>query len=306
MGLKKIILLGGPTASGKSEIALKLANIINGEIINADSMQIYKDFLILSSRPSPQDEKKIKHYLYGFQSSKKIFSTGQWLKLAKRQINCCIRAKKIPIIVGGTGLYFKAVTNGLTKIPQIKNVQRECIRNLHKRLGQKKFYQKLIKLDPLAKKFINPYDVQRSLRAFEVKKYTKKSLYDWIKTTKSDFLNYKIIKVFIDVPKSILLKNINSRVDEMFKKRVVSEVKNFLKLKISPDHTANKMIGISEIKDYLNMKFDKNRTTELIKIRTRQYAKRQFTWSRGHMKSWKRIYDNNLSTLLGKIVKEIV
>ena len=305
MGLKKIILLGGPTASGKSKLALKLAKIINGEIINADSMQIYKDFLILSSRPLPKDEKKIKHYLYGFQPSKDFFSTGQWLKMARKKINYCVKKKKIPIIVGGTGLYFKAITNGLTKIPHIKNLQRKNIRNLQKKLGQKKFYEKLITLDPLAEKFVNCHDVQRSLRAYEVKKFTKKSLYQWIKSTKSDFSNFKIKKIFIDTPKSILLKNINSRVDEMFDNGVVTEVEKFLKSKISSNNTAYKMIGILEIKNFLNSRIDKKKAVELIKIRTRQYAKRQFTWSRGHMQSWERLYDNNLSVLLGKIVKEI-
>ena len=305
MGLKKIILLGGPTASGKSKLALKLAKILNGEIINADSMQIYKDFLILSSRPLPKDENKIRHHLYGFQSSKKNFSTGQWLKMAKKQINYCIKKKKIPIIVGGTGLYFKAITNGLTKIPHIKNSQRKNIRNLQKKLGQKKFYEKLIILDPLAKKFVNHHDIQRSLRAYEVKKFTKKSLYQWIKSTRSDFPNFEIKKIFIDIPKPVLLKNINSRVDKMFDNGVISEVEKFLKSKISPVNTAYKMIGILEIRNFLNSSIDKKRAVELIKIRTRQYAKRQFTWARGHMQSWERLYDNNLSVLLGKIVKEI-
>ena len=305
MGLKKIILLGGPTASGKSKLALKLAKILNGEIINADSMQIYKDFLILSSRPLPKDENKIRHHLYGFQSSKKNFSTGQWLKMAKKQINYCIKKKKIPIIVGGTGLYFKAITNGLTKIPHIKNSQRKNIKNLQKKLGQKKFYEKLIILDPLAKKFVNHHDIQRSLRAYEVKKFTKKSLYQWIKSTRSDFPNFEIKKIFIDIPKPVLLKNINSRVDKMFDNGVISEVEKFLKSKISPVNTAYKMIGILEIRNFLNSSIDKKRAVELIKIRTRQYAKRQFTWARGHMQSWERLYDNNLSVLLGKIVKEI-
>ena len=116
---KKIILIAGPTASGKSKLAIAIAKKINGEIINADSMQVYKEFSILSSRPTIQDLKKVKHHLYGFLSSKKHFSTGAWLKLVKKQIKLCLKNKKIPILVGGTGLYFDAVTKGMTKIPNI-------------------------------------------------------------------------------------------------------------------------------------------------------------------------------------------
>ena len=120
MDLKsKIILVYGPTASGKSEFAIKLAKKINGEIINADSIQIYKELKILSARPFQKNHQKIKHHLYGFQSVKKNFSTGEWLKLANKQILDCKKRKKIPILVGGTGLYFKALTDGLVNIPSI-------------------------------------------------------------------------------------------------------------------------------------------------------------------------------------------
>ena len=116
---KKIILLAGPTASGKSRLAIQLANKLNGEIINADSMQIYKEFKILSSRPINKETKKVKHHLYGVISVKKYFSAGDWLKAAKSKINQCLKTKKTPIIVGGTGLYFNTITRGISKIPNI-------------------------------------------------------------------------------------------------------------------------------------------------------------------------------------------
>ena len=121
---KKIILIAGPTASGKSNLAILLAKKINGEIINADSMQIYKEFSILSSRPSKSDLKKVKHHMYGFLSVKKHFSVGSWLKLVKSRINLCVKKNKIPIIVGGTGLYFNGITKGISSIPEIKNKTR--------------------------------------------------------------------------------------------------------------------------------------------------------------------------------------
>ena len=162
----KIVLVSGPTASGKTNFSIKLAKKINGEIINADSMQVYKEFSVLSSRPSKKDLKKVKHYLYGILSVKKYFSTGEWLILAKKKINQCIKNKKTPILVGGTGLYFNAITKGISKIPQIDSVIRENIRNLHRKIGQKKFYNRLILIDPLSKNKISPSDTQRTLRAY--------------------------------------------------------------------------------------------------------------------------------------------
>ena len=150
MDLKsKIILISGPTASGKSKFAIQLAKKINGEVINADSMQIFKELKILTARPHRNDLKKIKHHLYGFKSVKENYSTGNWLKDAKKKINNIKKKNKIPILVGGTGLYFKVLTEGLVNIPNIPIKYRKEIRSLYKKLGSKKFFSKLINLDPL-------------------------------------------------------------------------------------------------------------------------------------------------------------
>ena len=302
---KKIILIAGPTASGKSKLAIEIAKNIKGEIINADSMQVYKEFSILSSRPSKIDLKKVKHHLYGFQSAKKHFSTGVWLKLVRKKINQCLKNKKIPIIVGGTGLYFEAITKGMSKIPNIDFKLRDKIRELQKKLGQKKFYEKLLKLDPLIENKIEPYDAQRSIRAYEVKKFTKKSIFEWYKLTKSEFKQFHIFKIFIDTPREKLLKNILSRVEQMFEKNCIKEVKFFLGLNIDPTLSVNKIIGVREIKDYLSGILNLQQVKELINIKTRQYAKRQVTWARGHMFDWDRQYSNNFSSLSKKVLKVI-
>ena len=302
MDLKsKIILISGPTASGKSNFAIKLAKKIRGEIINADSMQVYKELRILTARPIKKEYQKIKHHLYGFQSVKKKFSTGKWLKLVTEKINIIKKRKNIPILVGGTGLYFKALTDGLVKIPNIPIKFRNKIRNLQKKLGQKKFYKQLIKLDPLINEKINSTDVQRSIRAYEVKSYTKKSLVDWFKNTKSKFTNDDFIKIYIDFPRQDLIDKISTRVDQMLKQGAITEVKKFLKLKVSKDKTSNKVIGINEIKDFLNKKSDLNEVKEKITIKTRQYAKRQSTWARGQMMNWQKINPKNLKKFLKKI-----
>jgi tRNA dimethylallyltransferase len=302
---KKIILIAGPTASGKSKLAIEIAKKIKGEIINADSMQVYREFSVLSSRPSKLDLKKVKHHLYGFQSAKKHFSTGAWLKLVKRQINLCIKNKKIPILVGGTGLYFQTITKGMSKIPHIDFKAREEIRELQKKLGQKKFYKKLLKLDPLVKNKIELFDAQRSVRAYEVKKFTKKSIFKWYKLTKPEFKKFQIVKIFIDTPREKLLKNILKRVEQMFKNDCIKEVKLFLSLNIKPTLSANKIIGVREIKDYLLGVLNLTEAKELINIKTRQYAKRQVTWARGHMLDWEKQYSNSFSSLSKKILEVI-
>ena len=254
-----IVLLYGPTASGKSKLATELSKILNGEIVNADSMQVYKELRILTSRPSPSDVKKVKHHLYGFISVKKNFSTGAWLNIATKKIKSILKKKKVPILVGGTGLYFKALVDGLVKIPNIPVFLRKKIRKYHKEIGQQKFYKKLLKLDPKVKKFVLESDNQRSIRAYEVKKFTKKSLYDWTENTKPTFDPNLFQKFFIHPPKDLLLQQINLRINRMFKQRVKQEVKKFSKLKICPDLSANKVIGIKEIKDHLKKKNNINR-----------------------------------------------
>ena len=286
MDLKsKIILIAGPTASGKSEFAVKIAKKINGEIINADSMQVYKQLKILTARPTQKNQKKIKHHLYGFQNVEKKFSTGAWLKLAIKKIKEIQKKNKVPILVGGTGLYFKVLTDGLVKIPNIPLKIRNETRSMQKKIGQESFYRKLIKLDPLASNKIDPNDAHRSIRAYEIKKYTKISMYKWFKKTKQFFNKDIFLKFYIDFSRDKLIRRINSRVEKMIKNGAVKEV-----------------IGIHEISKYLNGQIDLLETKKQIIIKTRQYAKRQTTWARGQMMNWQKIEAQNLSSAL-KILK---
>ena len=302
---KKIILLAGPTASGKSKLAFHLAKKLNGEIINADSMQIYKEFSILSSRPSRHVIKKIKHHLYGTVSVKRYFSAGDWLKEAKKKVNLCLKNKKLPIIVGGTGLYFNTITKGISKIPDIDIKTRKNVRVLFKKLGYKKFYEKLLELDPKVKNKISLKDSQRMQRAFEVKLKTKKSLFDWFAKTKSDFLDFDLRKIFIDIPRIDLLPNISKRTELMFKENCLKEVKKFNTMRLNKSLSANKLIGVQEINQFIKENISLNECKELINIKTRQYAKRQNTWARGHMKNWNKLYSKNFSILLKKTLKVI-
>jgi tRNA dimethylallyltransferase len=302
MDLKsKIILISGPTASGKSSFAIKLAKKVKGEIINADSMQVYRQLKILSARPNSKNYQSIKHHLYGFQDAKKSFSTGDWLKIVNKKIIEVRNRKRIPILVGGTGLYFKALVDGLVQIPNIPIRFRNQIRNLNKKIGQNKFYKQLLKLDPLSKNKINSTDTQRSIRAFEVKKFTKKSIHEWFKNTKSNYLKEDFLKIYIDYPREKLIERIHLRTGEMIKMGAVNEVKRFLKLKIKKQMTACKAIGINEIQEYLTKQKKIDEIKEKISIKTRQYAKRQSTWARGYMSDWVKLKPSEISKFLKKI-----
>jgi len=299
----KIILIAGPTASGKSNFAVNLAKKIDGEIINADSMQIYKQLKILTARPNKKEQKNIRHHLYGIININKNFSSGTWLKLAISKIKEIRRRKKIPIVVGGTGLYFQSLINGLVKIPNISMKLRNKIRSMQKRYGQKKFYKKLLKLDPKVKSKFDPNDTQRSIRAFEIKTHTKISMYDWLNKTKPIFNESVFLKFYVNFERSKLIKRIQKRTENMIKKGAIQEVIKFNKLRIKKDKSINKVIGIDELTKYLNNQIKLKQAKELITIKTRQYAKKQTTWARSRMIEWTKIEPQQLSSTIKKINK---
>ena len=298
--MQKVILIAGPTGSGKSEIALRLAKKINGEIINTDSMQVYKEIKILSARP--ENYFNITHYLYGSISIRNNFSAGEWLKKAQLNVKKIINKKKQPIFVGGTGLYFKLLTEGISNIPKIPDLIRIKARKLNTKLGNDKFYSLLIKLDPLVQNKIKENDTHRLIRAYEVIIFTNKSLIDWQKKNKNYFSNYQFVKIYINPENNFLQKLLRLRLKKMFEIGAVDEVKKFLKLKINSSLPANKILGIEEIKKYLDKKISLEQAFEETFIRTRRYVKRQRTWSRGHMKNWTSIFNPNFDILTKKIL----
>ena len=299
----KIILISGPTASGKTNFAVKIAKKIRGEIINTDSMQVYKKLKILTARPNKIEQKNIKHHLYGFVDLNEKFSTGQWLELTIKKIKNIQQRKKIPILVGGTGLYFQSLVDGLVKIPEIPLKFRNKVRLISKRDGQKKFYKKLLKLDPNIKDKFDPNDTQRSIRAYEIKSYTDISMYDWLAKTKSEFKDSNFLKLYIETKREKLIERINLRTLNMINGGAINEVKKFLKLKIRKDQSVNKVIGIAELTQYLNHEVTLEEAKELISIKTRQYAKRQATWARTRMTSWKKIKPTRMDDFIKKLKK---
>jgi len=285
---KKIILLFGPTASGKSKLAVDIAKEYNGEIVNADSMQVYKEVKILSARPN---DKSINHHLYGFLSVKKNFSTGSWYKLAAKKIKEINKKGKIALVVGGTGLYFKALTNGLSEIPEVPKT------NINSKLDKN-----YISKNPKIFKGILRSDKQRVQRAFSVYKHTGKPLWLWQKKNKKIFKTTELIKIFLHPAKPEIENRIKERFDEMLQKGAIQEAENFKKIRVNSINSSNFIIGLKEISEFLSKKISLDELKEKVLIRTRQYVKRQYTWQRGQMKDWKGFSDTNYLDLRKKII----
>ena len=193
------------------------------------------------------------------------------------------------------------MTEGLVEIPNVPNKIRNQIRILQKKIGQKNFFDKLVKIDSLANNKIRPTDVQRTIRAYEVKLFTNKSIFDWYKKTKSKFKNSVFVKLYIDFPRPELVERINLRTKKMLESGLIPEVKKFLKLRVPRSKSITKAIGILEIKNLIENKVPKEQVIEKISIKTRQYAKRQVTWARGNMSDWKKINPKNLDSFLKNI-----
>jgi len=285
---KKIILLFGPTASGKSRLAVDIAKEFNGEIVNADSMQVYKEVKILSARPN---DKSIKHHLYGFVSVKKNFSTGAWYKLAAKKIRDINKKGRIALVVGGTGLYFKALTDGLSEIPEVPKT------NMNSKLDKN-----YILKNPKIFKGIPINDKQRQQRAFSVYKHTKKPLWLWQRQNKKFFKSNEFIKICLEPAKPDLESRIKKRFNQMLQEGAIQEAENFRKIRVNSINSSNFIIGLKEISEFLSKKISPDELKEKVIVRSRQYAKRQFTWQRGQMKDWKGFTDTNYLDLRKKIL----
>ena len=286
--LKKIILLFGPTASGKSRLSLDIAKEFNCEIINADSMQVYKEIKILSARPN---DKNVKHHLYGIISVKKNFSTGSWYRLAAKKIQNINKKGKVALVVGGTGLYFKALTSGLSEIPKVPKP------NMNSKLDKS-----YILKNPKIFKGISINDKQRLLRALSVYKHTGKPLWLWQKTNKKIFKSREFKKIYLEPSKFEIEIRIKERFDKMLQDGAIQEAENFKKIRVNPLNSSNFIIGLKEISEFLGKKISLKELKERVVIRSRQYAKRQLTWQRGQMKDWKGFTDTNYLDLRKKII----
>ena len=304
MIMEKIVLLSGPTATGKSSLASKVAEKIDGEIINADSIQLYKDLFILTARPNTEKE-KIKHHCYGFLDGDINWSVGKWIDEINEILKDIIKRKKVPIVVGGTGFYFKAITDGLSPIPNIDKSIRLKIENELEKNGLEELQKRLTFIDPKAAEKINPNDRQRIIRALEVYEATDKKISEFWLMKREKIINYKTINFKIDSDREWIYKNCDLRVDYMLENGAVEEVRDLLNKSYSKNSPIMKAIGVDEITSFLNNDITLDMASELIKFKTHQYAKRQITWINNQMISWNRINTQYSNKIVNEIIKKL-
>ncbi len=283
------ILIAGPTASGKSKLAVEEALRFDGEIVNTDSMQVYPVLNVLTARPDADDLKKVPHHLYATAELDKPYSVARWLHDAELVAADIWSRGRIPVFVGGTGLYFRGLENGIAETPDIPLEIRQEIRLQLEQFGSEKLHQKLALLDPDGAAGLRAGDGHRIARALEVISATGKPLSHFQNLPHSrPILTGKSVRKTVLMPlRKLLHARINHRTDWMIENGAVDEVKALLQLNLPPEATVLKAIGVPQLGNFLHGKFSLNEATEQIKAATRQYAKRQSTWFNGQFdNSW--------------------
>ncbi|MFH1198914.1 MAG: tRNA (adenosine(37)-N6)-dimethylallyltransferase MiaA [Candidatus Omnitrophota bacterium] len=275
---EKIFFLVGPTAVGKTAAAINLAKKINGEIISCDSMQIYKGMDIITSKPPKSLLKKVPHHLIGMISPIKEYDVSRYRKDALTKIKLILKKGKVPIFVGGTGLYLSILVDGIFDCQPEDAKLRERLYKEAKKSGSEKLHLRLKKIDPAAAVKIHPNDTRRIVRALEVFKVTGQPISELQKQRSGLAKDYDVRIFCLNMAREKLYQRIDARVDKMFKEGLLREVKKLFKLKLSK--TARFAIGIQELKGYFEGKYDLGEAKRLMKRNSRHYAKRQLTWFR--------------------------
>jgi tRNA dimethylallyltransferase len=298
------VLIAGPTASGKSALALAVAEAIDGVIVNTDSMQVYRETRILTARPTDEDTAGAPHLLYGHVGVAESYSAGRYQGEAAHALRTARESGRIPIFTGGTGLYFGVLTEGIANIPEIPSGVREAVEVLREEIGPKAFHDALATRDPEAAARLNESDTQRTLRAYEVFEATGRPITEWQKEMGDPLLcGMDLARFVISPPRDVLHDRINARFDTMLAQGAMEEVAALEGLNLSP--TAQKIIGLRELREVAEGAASLGEAAERSKAATRQYAKRQVTWFRGRMADWNWIEDIDLSNNISNILSHI-
>ena len=287
--LKKIVVISGPTACGKSNLALELGSFKDIAVINADSLQIYQGLPILSAQPSFEEQKQVEHLLYSHLLANQNCSVGLWLKLVKETVTKVEKAGKLPVIVGGTGMYISRLIEGINKIPEISPEKRKEAENLYQELGHEAFVEKFG-----GGKII---DKQRLIRACEVFLQSGITIFDWQKKPKEKiFEKAEFIHLNLDIPRQKLYQNCNLRFEQMLSNGALEEVELLLKLPVEENWQITKTLGFAEISSFIEGEITREKMLEIASQKTRNYAKRQMTWFRNQLPN-KNNFDNAAKAL---------
>jgi len=285
----RIWLIAGPTASGKSALALRLARQIGGEIVNADALQLYADLRLLTARPSVEEEAQAPHHLFGVVDAGQGWSVGRWLRAALAAVEDIHARDRPAVLVGGTGLYFRALTHGLAEVPQVAPAVRTQTAAEFGAMGEAAFRARLAAADPAAEARINPSDRQRLTRAWEVFAATGRALSDWQAATDPAIPPGSWNAVALDPPREALFGRCDARLEVMIRDGALDEVAALAARGLAPDLPAMKAVGYRELAAALAGEVPLSEGLENAQRETRRYAKRQATWLRGQMADWPRL-----------------
>ena len=281
------VLIAGPTASGKSAVALRLAASLRGTIINADSMQVYRELAILTARPAEADMRLAPHRLYGLVPAAEAYSAGRWLEDAARAIGGAEGEGRVPILVGGTGLYFKALLEGLAAVPNVPPEIRKTWRERAEKVGAEGLYRELSARDPAMAVRLRPSDPQRIVRALEVIDATSVSLVEWQGGSAAPVLGPEgVLKLVIAPQREPLYAAIDARFEAMIEAGAIEEVRALLALDLDPSLPAMRAHGVRELAACLAGTSSREQAIAKAKTESRRYAKRQMTWLRRFMREW--------------------
>jgi tRNA dimethylallyltransferase len=283
----RAVLIAGPTASGKSALALSLAERIGGTVINADSMQVYRDLRVITARPTADEETRVPHLLYGHVDAAENYSTGRWIADAARALREVQEARRIPILVGGTGLYFRGLLHGLSDMPPVSADVRASVRGEAEGVAAPELHARLTGLDPRAAANLRPSDRQRILRALEVFAATGRSLAEWQeKPGKPLIAPADVSALFLAVDREVLRQRINDRFDAMLRGGALEEVEKLAARSLSPSLPAMKAHGVPWLTRHLKGEISLEDAVAGGKADTRRYSKRQETWFRHQLKEF--------------------
>jgi tRNA dimethylallyltransferase len=293
----------GPTASGKSALALDLAERLDGEIVNADSMQVYRDFRVLTARPSDEDLARAPHHLYGHVDAGQLYSVGRWLEDALAVLaDICARGRT-PIVVGGTGLYFKALAEGLVELPAAAPELRASLRARLAREGSQALHEDLARIDAASAARISPNDAPRILRAIEVFETVGEPLSALHAATAPPLQRGQWVGVALTPPREALYAGIERRFEAMLAAGALDEVRAFAARGLDPALPAHKAHGAPALMAHLRGELSLQEAAEIGKRDTRRYAKRQFTWIKGQMSDWSHIVETGAQARLTRVLE---
>jgi tRNA dimethylallyltransferase len=297
------ILIAGPTASGKSRLAIDLARALNGVIINADSMQVYAELRVLTARPDADEEAAAPHRLYGITSAAAPFSAGRWLELALAEAVAARESGQVPIIVGGTGLYFQALTEGMAEIPDISEQARAEARSMLEELGAAGLHALLGERDPIMAERLKPTDSQRLVRAYEVMLGTGVSLAEWQQCpATTPILPGPWLGFVLDWPRVELYRRCDKRLVGMLEHGALDEVARLASMNLDPALPAMKALGVPDLIRLSRGEISRDAALAAAQQATRRYAKRQMTWFRSKIYAWNRLNAQDSERLFEKII----